>query len=205
MNPVLIQLGPLQVTWTAGVFLLAILASRLMVRQLAKAHDDIVKQTEDVFLYSLVAGLLGGRLGYTLLHLDQWSGSWLSTLQLSPYSFSGWIGLVLAATTLWLGIRKEGDKKGLIASVVVAGGLVFMAIGVWMLRFDRILSPLPDQIGPGLLGFIHSGVFMVALLGLFFGGKLLKDNPTRLLVFSMAFMPVTLVLLEGMKVLQGLL
>ena len=70
INPILIDLGPIRVSWYGLMYVLGFLASYLLVRHQMKKKDFGVSRldVENLFFYLILGLIIGARLGYVLFY-----------------------------------------------------------------------------------------------------------------------------------------
>jgi len=70
LNPILIDLGPIQVSWYGLMYVLGFFASYLLVRYQMKKKDFGVSKldVENLYFYLIVGLIIGARLGYVLFY-----------------------------------------------------------------------------------------------------------------------------------------
>ncbi len=70
INPILIDLGPVRVSWYGLMYVLGFLASYLLVRYQMKKKDFGVSslEVENLFFYLILGLIIGARLGYVLFY-----------------------------------------------------------------------------------------------------------------------------------------
>ena len=69
-NPILIELGPIRVSWYGLMYVLGFFASYLLVRYQMKKKDFGVSklEVENLFFYLILGLIIGARLGYVLFY-----------------------------------------------------------------------------------------------------------------------------------------
>ncbi len=70
LNPILVELGPIRVTWYGMMYFLGFLSSYLLVRHQVKKKDFGLSLDEvgDLYFYLIVGLVLGARLGYVVFY-----------------------------------------------------------------------------------------------------------------------------------------
>jgi phosphatidylglycerol:prolipoprotein diacylglycerol transferase len=70
INPILVKLGPIQVSWYGLMYVFGFLASYLLVRYQMKKKDFGVSKldVEDLYFYLILGLVIGARLGYVLFY-----------------------------------------------------------------------------------------------------------------------------------------
>ena len=132
INPFLVELGPIRLTWYGFMYVLGFLFSYLLVRYQIKRKDFGVtkSEVEDLYFYLILALIIGARLGYVLFYdlktyLDKpfeilavWHGG---------MSFhGGLIGLLLAA---FLFCRKKKKSFWKIADLIIVTAPIGLGLG----------------------------------------------------------------------------
>jgi phosphatidylglycerol:prolipoprotein diacylglycerol transferase len=124
MLPVL-QVGPLAIQFPGLIMLAGIWLAILAAEHAAPRRGLIPDQLSDVVLISLVAGIVGARLGYALHFLDLYLEQPLALLALNPNTLSVFEGFVV----------------GILASLV------------FIQRKQLALLPVLDALTPGIAVF----------------------------------------------------
>ena len=120
LSPVILSLGPFQLTWYALAYVIGLIAGWRIIRRLVVVEGLNLKPTDvdDYLIYALLGVILGGRIGNFAFgwgegsFLDQLSQMfWLVqqradgsvVLAISGMSFhGGFLGLVLATILFWI-------------------------------------------------------------------------------------------------------
>src|SRR4030066_1370745 len=70
LNPILVVLGPIQVTWYGLMYVLGFILSYLLVRYQVRRKDFGISQEEieDLYFYLILGLIVGARLGYVLFY-----------------------------------------------------------------------------------------------------------------------------------------
>ena len=70
INPILVELGPIRVTWYGLMYVFGFFASYLLVRYQMKRKDFGVSklEVENLYFYLILGLIIGGRLGYVLFY-----------------------------------------------------------------------------------------------------------------------------------------
>ncbi|WP_318284828.1 prolipoprotein diacylglyceryl transferase [Halomonas denitrificans] len=135
IDPIALDLGPVQVHWYGVTYLLAFAAGWWLLRRRARQpHWPIAPVQVGDYLFWIIVGVIaGGRLGYVLFYgLDRWADDWLFPIRIQDGGMSfhgGLIGVLVAmalyARHLGIGFLKLGD----FTAQVVPLGLAFGRIG----------------------------------------------------------------------------
>jgi len=188
MNPILFELGGFRLYSFGSFIALGAVVGTIVVFKLSQIRRLPTKNLFDLVLISLLAGLIGARIGYYLLYLEQFQSFW----QL----FYFWQGGLLAssgivsglAAFIWLTRRYQlplapmldiGVLSFLLGWAVGKIGchLSFCSIG----RFSSSLIAFQSTVPVDLLSVVSAGILFVVLLWLW-QREVLKDG----LIFLLA-------------------
>jgi len=140
IDPVAVQLGPLQVHWYGLMYLLGFVAfwwlGRIRARRPGSGWEP--REVDDMLFYGVFGVVLGGRLGYVLFY------DWAGLLADPSMIFRIWQG----------GMSFHGGLLG----VLVAVGIYARRIGRRFFAVTDFLAPMvPIGLGAGRMGnFINS-------------------------------------------------
>ncbi len=139
IDPVLLRLGPLAIHWYGLMYVVAIMMGLWAIRRWSHTmglHED---QIWSVFLWTAVAGLIGGRLYYVVQQPDLWQHFILQPINIIAVWDGGmaFFGAIFLGTlTLFLVSRRYGLSPWLAAD----GGALFAAVGQIFGRFGNIIN-----------------------------------------------------------------
>ena len=70
LNPILVELGPIRVTWYGMMYVFGFFISYLLVRYQVKKKDFGIslEEVEDLYFYLILGLIIGARLGYVLFY-----------------------------------------------------------------------------------------------------------------------------------------
>ncbi len=139
IDPVLLRLGPLAMRWYGLMYVLAIAIGLTVIFRWARKlglHDD---QVWGLFIWTAVAGLVGGRLYFVIQQPDLVRNYLLKPINIiavwnGGMAFFG--AIFLASLTLFLIAPRYGIDRWL----VVDGGALFGAVGQIFGRFGNIIN-----------------------------------------------------------------
>jgi len=168
IDPILIQLGPIRLSWYGMMYVLSFVISYLLVRYQTRKKDFGVskQEVEDLYFYLILGLVIGARLGYVLFY-D------LKTYLADPFEIIAiWHG----------GMSFHG---GLIGVLLV--GILFSwknKKSFWKIA-DRVIVTAPIGLGLGRIGnFINGELYgrvTQAPLGMIFPkGGTLPRHPSQL-------------------------
>ena len=131
LDPNLIQLGPLLLTWHGLFSLLGILATVRIGQILLRADGIAPERVYDMAIWIVIAGLLGARLLYVWENYQQFVGAWQKIIYLNEGGISQWGGIFggLLGAYLWcrrsrIDYRKVLDAVGPVTALGFAIGRV---------------------------------------------------------------------------------
>jgi phosphatidylglycerol---prolipoprotein diacylglyceryl transferase len=138
MNPILIQIGPLQVHWYGVLIMLGVLVAAWLATQQAQWRGEDPEHVWNLLTWVLIFGIIGARLYHVFS---------------TPDGYIGWAYYrqhPLAIIAFW-----DGGFRGLGIFGAVIGGVIAVAIYTWR----HHLSPLR------WLGFIAPGLLVAQAIG----------------------------------------
>ncbi len=135
INPIALQLGPLQVHWYGVMYLLGFAAAWWLASiQVKRANSGwTIEEVGDLIFYAALGVILGGRIGYALFYQPgQYLSNPLAILEVWKGGMSFHGGLIGVTVALWLFARKTHHSLlnvGDFVAPLVAPGLGFGRIG----------------------------------------------------------------------------
>jgi phosphatidylglycerol:prolipoprotein diacylglycerol transferase len=139
INPILVELGPIRVSWYGLMYVLGFFASYLLVRyQMRKKDFGLSKiDVENLYFYLIIGLIAGARLGYVLFYdLKMYLGDPLEIFALwhGGMSFHGGLIGVLTAGILFSWKNKKSFWK--IADLII----VTVPIGLGLGRIGNFIN-----------------------------------------------------------------
>jgi phosphatidylglycerol:prolipoprotein diacylglycerol transferase len=139
IDPVLLRIGPLAIHWYGLMYAVAIAVALWVVRRYTATlgvHDD---QVWSIFLWTAIAGLIGGRLYFVVQQPDL-----LSHYVLQPYNIIAvWDGGMAFFGAIFLGsavLFVVARRYGLSPWLALDGGALFAAVGQIFGRIGNIIN-----------------------------------------------------------------
>ncbi len=139
IDPVLLRIGPLAIHWYGLMYVVAIAVALWVVRRYTATlgvHDD---QVWSIFLWTAIAGLIGGRLYFVVQQPDL-----LSHYILQPYNIIAvWDGGMAFFGAIFLGsavLFAVSPRYGLSPWLALDGGALFAAVGQIFGRIGNIIN-----------------------------------------------------------------
>jgi len=113
IDPILIQLGPIRLSWYGMMYVLGFVISYLLVRYQTKRKDFGVskQEVEDLYFYLILGLIIGARLGYVLF-----------------YDLKMYLSDLLEIFAIWHG------------GMSFHGGLIGMVVSGWIFARSRKVS-----------------------------------------------------------------
>jgi phosphatidylglycerol---prolipoprotein diacylglyceryl transferase len=140
VDPILVDFGPIQVTWYGMMYVFAFLLSYLLVRYQMRKRDFGIsrEQVDDLYLYLILGLIVGARLGYVLF-----------------YDLKGYLVDPLEIVAVWRG--GMSFHGGLIG--VLLTGILFCEkrkLSFWKVA-DLFIVTAPVGLGLGRIGNFING------------------------------------------------
>lgn len=139
IDPILVQIGNLAVHWYGIAYVVAISLGLWFLLHWTRAqgiHDD---QTWSIFLWTAIAGLIGGRLYFVIQQPDLVSNYLLQPFNIIKVWNGGmaFFGAIFLGTAMLLVIA---PRYSLNRFLIIDGGALFAAIGQIFGRFGNIIN-----------------------------------------------------------------
>jgi len=168
LNPILVELGPIRVTWYGLMYVFGFIISYLLVRYQVKKKDFGIslEEVEDFYFYLILGLIAGARLGYVLFYdLELYLSNPLEILAVwhGGMSFHGGLIGVLAATTIFCWKNRKSFWK--LADLFVVTAPVGLGLG---------------RIGNFINGELYGRITSVPWGMIFPGGGELPRHPSQL-------------------------
>lgn len=168
INPILIDLGPLKVSWYGMMYVFGFIASYLLVRYQMKRKDFGISriEVENLYFYLIIGLMVGARLGYVLFYdLKMYLSDPLQIFAIwrGGMSFHGGLIGVLIVGILFSWRNKKSFWK--IADLVIVTAPIGLGLG---------------RIGNFINGELYGRVSQVPWGMIFPRGGLLPRHPSQL-------------------------
>jgi phosphatidylglycerol:prolipoprotein diacylglycerol transferase len=168
MHPFLFQLGPLPIPTYGVVIAITLVVGMLLVRWLARREGRDPAQTMDAIFWSIMAGLVGGRVLEAIINWERYFGT-PGGLRLLVYSTGVFVGGLIAAIGFgiyWFRRIKLPVLQGL--DILALVGALAEALGRWGCFFSGCCWGTPTDLPwavtfPELARKLHAGLPAVPL------------------------------------------
>jgi len=137
-----------------------IVISSFIIDLLSKEYNEDKKKVEDIYFLIIIGSFVGGRLVYGLANFHLFKDNILSIFKLSHYNISLLGGIILGLIILMISSKKLKISFDKLLKIFVIPFYFSMAIGIWILMFDRLLP----------------------------ASRFLRNNPTNILYTSLLFL-----------------
>lgn len=200
INPVLLQIGPLQIRYYGLFFVLSFIMAFFLINYLAKRKEIGLKKDDvpDLLFYLVIGVIIGARLFYVFLYnWGFYSSNLFSIIALWQGGLSFHGGLIGALAAGYIFTVKKGINFLELADIVV----VPLALGLFLGRignfvngelFGRITNVPWAVKFPGAEGFRHPSQLYESLKNLFIFAVLFKIRDKKLPKGFMFFTFLTL-------------
>lgn len=119
--------------------IISIVISYFIVNTLAEEYEEDKNKIENIFIVLLIGGFVGARLSYVLMNIHLYKGNISSIFKISHYNPSLIGGIIFGLLALMVLSKKYKIAFGKLLKIFVIPFYFSMAIGIWVLMFDRLL------------------------------------------------------------------
>lgn len=182
MKPSFFTYKSIDVSWFLAFAMGLIIISSFIVRSMANEYGEDVEKIEDIFFILIIGSFIGSRLFYVLLNFDLYKDNLLSIFKLSYYNLSLLGGVASGVMTLKVlsKIYKIDFQK--LLGIYVLPYYFSMAIGIWIVLFDKFLVSFSISKNP-IKVFYISMIFLLAMI-LEVVGYSIKSKNIRLIILT---------------------
>ena len=130
LDPNLLQVGGLLITWHGIFSVLGILAAWRLGQVLAWRYDRIAPgKISDAAVWMVIVGLIGARVLYVWENYQRFVGDWIRVIYVNEGGISQWGGLFGAIVGTYLWCRRHGESFWKVIDAGGAGALLGLAVG----------------------------------------------------------------------------
>lgn len=131
MNPVLIDLGFIEIYWYSFLLLIAFTIGILLAIKEAKRFDISSEFMINLFFYAIPLVLIGSRLYYVLFNLDYYIAEPMRILRVWEGGLAIHGGIIAGVIFIWFYTRKHKVSTIRIFDILVISLIIGQAIGRW--------------------------------------------------------------------------
>ncbi|PAB58386.1 prolipoprotein diacylglyceryl transferase Lgt [Anaeromicrobium sediminis] len=160
MSPFFFSYKSITITWFMFITTVAIFISYFIAGSLAKEHEQDKNKIEDIFMITLVSGLIGARLTYVLMNMDLYRENMFDILKMSHYNLSFMGGIIVGLVILGICSLKYKIPLEKLLRIFITPFYFSMAIGVWTFMFDKLSLPL-NHMKNGQRGILYLSIMFI--------------------------------------------
>lgn len=175
MKPFFLKYKSITITWFMAFAIGLVGLSSFISNLMAKEYGEDKKKVEDIYFTLILTGFIGARLSYVLMNLGLYKGNVRSILSLSHYNLSLTGGLIFGLLTLVILARKYEIEFNKLLKVFVIPFYFSMAIGIWVVVFDKFLVSLKISNNP-MKVLSLSIIFLLGMIGELVLGKKIEHK-----------------------------
>lgn len=131
MNPVMLDLGLIQIKWYSFFILIAMITGSILFFLEAKKKGLKNEDIENILFYGLLIGILGTRLYYVLFNLDYYFANPLEILMVWKGGLAIHGGIIGGLIVMIVYSKKKNLNLLMLLDIIVVGLILAQAIGRW--------------------------------------------------------------------------
>lgn len=135
-----------------------------IARNLGTELGEDKKKIEDIYLMVLLSSFVGARIFYVITHFNAFKGNLMGILKLSHYNLSLLGGVITGILVIFLVSKKEKISMENMLKMFLPPFYFSMAVGIWMINFDRLLNVSSSLRNNPKLLLLMSVMFLIALI-----------------------------------------
>ena len=178
-------------------FAIALLGlSSFISNLMAKEYGEDKKKIEDIYFILIISGFIGARLSYVLMNLGLYKGNIGAIFKLTHYNLSLTGGLIVGLLTLLILSKKFKIDFNKLLKIFVIAFYFSMAIGIWLVIFDKFMVSLKISNNPIKVLSI-SIIFLLGMIGELVLGKKIENKYLTPIILAVTMGLYYLVILLG--------
>ena len=163
MKPFFLQYKSITISWFMAFAIVLVAISSFIVKALAKEYGEDKEQIDDMLFTLLISGFVGSRIFYALTNFNLYRENIFLVFKISHYNLSLIGGVITGVLTLTILAKKNKREFQKLLKLFVIPFYFSMAIGVWVVIFDKFLLPL--NISNNSIKVLYmSGTFLVGMI-----------------------------------------
>ena len=131
MNPVLFQIGQVEIRWYSVLILLGIILGYNVAEYEAKKYNISKDFMFNMAFWSIIFGLFGARFYYVIFNWELYSHDLLSTLKFWEGGLAIHGGIIVGVITMYFYCKKYNMRFSKITDISVISLILAQAIGRW--------------------------------------------------------------------------
>ncbi|MCF6464664.1 prolipoprotein diacylglyceryl transferase family protein [Clostridium sp. Cult2] len=139
MRPFFFTYKSINITWFMTFAIILASISYVIAGILAKEYEEDKNKIEDIFMILLIVVFIGARLIYAIINIQSYKGNIFSIFKISHYNLSLLGGIIFGLLALLLLSKKYKVEFNKLFRIFVVPFYFSMAVGIWVLMFDRLL------------------------------------------------------------------
>lgn len=140
-----------------------IIVSSFIVEAFGKEYEEDTEKIDDIFFSLLLGGFIGGRIFYALVNFNLYRGNILSLFKISHYNLSLIGSVITGLLVLVISSKKYKIELEKLLKIFAIPFYFSMAVGIWVVVFDKILLPLNISNNPVKILYL-SIIFLVGMI-----------------------------------------
>lgn len=175
MKPFFLRYKSITISWFMAFAIVLVGLSSFISNLMGKEYGEDKKKIEDIFFVLLIAGFIGARLSYVLMNLGLYKGNIGAIFNLSHYNLSLTGGLIVGLLALLILSKKYEIEFNKLLKIFLIPFYFSMAIGIWVVVFDKFLVALRISNNPMKVLTI-STIFLLGMIGELVLGKKIQGK-----------------------------
>lgn len=137
--------------------------SSFIATMLAKESGEYKKEIDDIYFILVLIGFIGARLSYALMNLNLYKNNMFNIFKISESNLSLVGGLIFGLLALGFLSKRYKIKFDKLLKIFVIPFYFSMAVGIWVVVFNKFLLPISITNNLIKVGFI-SIVFLIGMI-----------------------------------------
>lgn len=163
MKPFFLRYKSITISWFMAFAIGLIIVSSFIVEAFGKEYEEDTEKIDDIFFSLLLGGFIGGRIFYALVNFNLYRGNILSLFKISHYNLSLIGSVITGLLVLVISSKKYKIELEKLLKIFAIPFYFSMAVGIWVVVFDKILLPLNISNNPVKILYL-SIIFLVGMI-----------------------------------------
>ena len=131
MNPVMLDLGVIQIKWYSFFIFIAMITGSILFFLEAKKKGLKSEDIENILFYGLLFGIIGTRLYYVLFNLDYYLSNPLEIIMVWKGGLAIHGGIIGGFLTILIYSKKKNINLLMLLDIIAVGLIIAQALGRW--------------------------------------------------------------------------